>query len=240
MITILCDVDGCLVPGRRQVWDFAGLSELAERIEQREYIFALCSSRPAPFLEAVARQLLISAYCICENGALLFHPLSKNVLVNPSIPREYLTEQEQIHRTLLELTADTDAVVEVGKLYTFSVNTQDPELLPELETVIAERLKGAPIEISKSARSIEIAPLGINKAEGVRFWCEVTQTNSTDILAVGDTDNDLPMFAAVRASAAPANCSDLVRSTVNYVSNKPMVQGVLDIYQRAKAIMEDR
>ncbi|HHT35958.1 MAG: HAD-IIB family hydrolase [Candidatus Wallacebacter cryptica] len=238
MVSILCDVDGCLVPGRGEMWDFAGLSELAERNHSREFTFALCSSRPAPFLEAVARQLLISDYCICENGALLYHPLTKEAILNPIIPQDFFKEQENIHRILEEIIGGKEIVVEVGKSYTFSVNTINPELLPEIEPVIEERLAEAPIDISKSSRSIEIVPRGINKAEGVQFWCEITNTDPDRVLAIGDTDNDLPMFSAAARSAAPANCSELVRSSVDYVSEYPMVRGVLDIYVKAKTIMD--
>ena len=234
---IICDVDGCLVPGRGSAWDFSGFSQLAKDIGTEEFGFTLCSGRPATFLEALARQLMINQYCICENGALLFHPLSKKGIIHPAVPKEFLQERARIQGVLEKLIAGTDVVIELGKDIMFSVNSSDKTMLEDLCTTIKEELRNAPVVVVNSSRSIEVLPHGVNKAAGLRFWAEIEQVDFSQILSIGDADNDLEILQAASTAAAPSNCTEMVRKTVDYVSNQPMIQGVLDICSQASSLI---
>ncbi len=230
---IICDVDGCLVPGRGDAWDFRGLEQLAIDIQQNKFGFALCSGRPATFIEALARQLMINQYCICENGALLFHPLTKKGIIHPAVPKEFVKERPQIQKVLEDLIAETNVVIELGKDIMFSVNAADKSMLDELCGKIQAKLKNAPVVVVNSSRSIEVIPPGVNKAAGMHFWAEMEQVELADILSIGDADNDLEILEAAKTAAAPANCTEAVRATVDYVSDQVMVQGILDICGKA-------
>lgn len=230
---IVSDVDGCLVPGRGVAWDFVGLAEIAARNQKREKLFTLCSSRPATFIEAIARQLQVTNYCICENGSILFNHLTKDILINPQIPQDYLNEYKNIEQILKELVKGSPALVEFGKSFTFSVNMQDEHLLPTIFNAVFEKLKGAPVSIFRSQRSVEVMPQGINKKIGLQFWAEVEKVKLDQVLAIGDAENDLEILEAAERSAAPSNAIEVVKKIVTYVSPFPMVQGVLDIYRRA-------
>lgn len=226
---IICDVDGCLVPPRGHNWDFQSLAILAEQIRKREFIFTLCSGRPATFMEALARQLNITSPLICENGSLLFDPQTKRGLVHPNIPREFIKERPNIRRTIEKLIAGTDAVIELGKDVMFSVNSTNPGQFGDLMPKIQGALKGAPVDIQFSGRSIEVIPRGVTKAQGLAFWAETMNVSVSDTVSIGDADNDLEILRAAGHAAAPANCTPNVRAVAEYISPYPMVEGVLDI-----------
>jgi len=225
----ICDVDGCLVPPRGHKWDFASLASLADRIGRRQFIFTLCSGRPATFMEALARQLTITYPMICENGSLLFDPQTKRGMLNPNIPREFMQQRGDIRRTIEELIAGTDAVIELGKDVMFSVNSSNPGQFGDLKPRLEEALKGAPVEIQFSGRSIEVIPVGVTKAQGLAFWAETMGVAVADTVSIGDADNDLEILNAAGHAAAPANCTPNVRAIAEYISAYPMVEGVLDI-----------
>ncbi|MGI6036744.1 MAG: HAD family hydrolase [Limnochordia bacterium] len=235
--SIICDVDGCLVPPRKEPWDFQGLARLADKIAEKRFSFTLCSGRPATFLEALARQLILEQHCICENGALLFHPLTKQALIHPNIPKEYLAEQGNIRAILQELIAGTPMVIELGKDIMFSVNSSDKSILDELCEQVQEKLAGAPVVVVNSSRSVEVIPKGVNKAAGLEFWAEVEGIDIANTLSIGDADNDLEILRAAGRAAAPGNCTDNVRQTVDYVAQEPMVQGVLEICDKAQELV---
>lgn len=229
VVPIMCDVDGCLVPPRGAMWDFAGLAKLTEMIQRKDVVFSLCSGRPATFMEALARQLMISHYLICENGSVLFHPLTKRGIIHPDIDQDYMQMRPEIARKLEEITAGTDVIVELGKDVMFSINPIDKGQLPELLARIRETFLGSPAVIVDSGRSIEVLPKGVGKAQGLALWSELEGIPVSRILSIGDADNDLSVLQAAGYAAAPANCTDSVRGIVNYVSGQPLVQGVLDI-----------
>ncbi len=226
---IICDVDGCLVPPRGHQWDFTSLAALAEKISRREFVFTLCSGRPATFMEALARQLTITAPLICENGSLLFDPMTKKGLIHPDIPQEFMKERPQIRRTIEELIAGTEAIIELGKDVMFSVNSTDSSIFDKLIPKLEDALAGAPVEIQFSGRSIEVIPRGVTKAQGLAFWAETVGADISETVSIGDADNDLQILQAAGHAAAPANCTPNVKAIAEYVSPYPMVEGVLDI-----------
>jgi HAD superfamily hydrolase (TIGR01484 family) len=229
---VICDVDGCLVPPRGEMWDFAGLERLAEISRRKVVTLALCSGRPPAFMEAMARQLVLGTYCICENGAILMHPLSKVAITHPAIPRSYIKERPDILALLHKLIAGTPTVIEFGKEVMISVNCPDKEALGDLFAQVQERLQGYPVDVMNSGRSVEVVPVGITKDAGLAFWAELAQVPVGEVVSIGDADNDLDILRAAGKSAAPGNCTPAVRAVVDYVSPQPMVGGVLDIVNR--------
>ncbi len=229
---VICDVDGCLVPPRGEMWDFAGLARIAALARSEQVKLALCSGRPPAFQEALARQLMISAYCICENGALLMNPLTKDLILHPNVPQEFVRERPAIMVELQKLVAGTPTVIEFGKEVLISVNPPDKADLPPLFAAVQKTLSGLPVELFNSGRSVEIVPVGVTKEAGLALWAEVEKVPVSAVTAIGDADNDLTILQAAGTAAAPANCTPGVRAVVDFISAQPMVQGVIDIVER--------
>ncbi|MGI6611197.1 MAG: HAD family hydrolase [Limnochordia bacterium] len=226
---VICDIDGCLIPPRGAMWDFTNLEKVAAFNRDGQVRVALCSGRPPAFQEALARQLLVAAYCICENGALLMHPLTKDLILHPNVPQEFMRKRPEIVTELHELVEGTDVVVEFGKEVLISVNPPDKEDLPDLVSAVAKALRGLPIELFNSGRSVEVVPHGVTKDAGLALWAEIENVPIDEITSIGDADNDLAVLEAAGQAAAPANCTPAVRAIVDYVSEYPMVAGVVDI-----------
>lgn len=229
---VICDIDGCLIPERGKMWDFAALAKVAEIVQSGKVTLSLCSGRPPAFQEALARMLMIDSYCICENGALLMHPISKKMLVHPDISPDFMRERPAILQRLHELVNDIPAVVEFGKEVLISVNPPDKNNLVPLMNEIEKALHGAPMQLFNSSRSIEVMPRGVSKKAGLAFWAEVEGVPISEVTSIGDADNDLDILETAGTAAAPANCTPRVRETVDYVSDQAMVQGVYDIIRK--------
>ena len=231
-IAIICDIDGCIVPERGKSWDYQTLEQLIQAIKADHICFGLSSGRPAGFQECLARQMQLTDYCICENGSILMHPMKKIAVPHPDIPKEYLKERPNIREKLNQLCEKFPAVIEFGKEIMFSVNAADKSLLTEIMDAATEILDGVDVDIMNSGRSIEIIPKGITKAEGLAYWAELQGVTVDSICAIGDGDNDLSILSAAGTAAAPSNCSEGVRNVVDYVSESPMVKGILDIVNK--------
>ncbi len=214
------------------MWDFTNLQKVAEFNRDGQLRIAFCSGRPPAFQEALARQLLVAAYCICENGALLMHPLTKDLILHPDVPKEYLRKRPEIMTSLHELVEGTDTVVEFGKEVLISVNPPDKNDLPDLVAAVGKALEGLPIQIFNSGRSVEIVPHGVTKDAGLALWAEIENVPVEEVTSIGDADNDLDILKAAGKAASPANCTPGVRAIVDYVSDYPMVTGVVDILSR--------
>ena len=123
-------------------------------------------------------------------------------MLHPNIPPEFMKERPHIRRTIEELIAGTDALIELGKDVMFSVNSTNPGQFGDLMPKLKDALLGAPVEIQFSGRSIEVIPQGVTKAQGLAFWAETTGAAVTDTVSIGDADNDLEILKAAGHAAA--------------------------------------
>ena len=103
----------------------------------------------------------------------------------------------------------------------------------------AQRLDALPerkrLSVQPNRDRLDVVPAGVDKAAGLRLllahlaaarpasaarWPEGPR-----ILAVGDGENDLPVFAASTRSVAVANAADIVRQAADEVAPLPAAQG---------------
>ncbi len=89
------------------------------------------------------------------------------------------------------------------------------EVLPELQAHFAGR---AEVLISKPY-FLEVLPLGVDKGEALRLLCGILGIGLEDVLAMGDSMNDLGMLRAAGQSWAPANGLPEIRAAADRVSH---------------------
>jgi hydroxymethylpyrimidine pyrophosphatase-like HAD family hydrolase len=72
---------------------------------------------------------------------------------------------------------------------------------------------GSTRRIVTNKGSIALAPLGCDKASGLRAAIADLRLQHLPILAIGDAANDMPMFAIATMPVAVANADDAVRAS---------------------------
>jgi len=89
------------------------------------------------------------------------------------------------------------------------------------------------LEASNSdPRNIEYNPLGVTKATGLRELCELVGFQMADIVAVGDSLNDLAMIQEAGLGIAMGNAQDAVKRAADTVALSNDEDGVAEIIQR--------
>lgn len=69
------------------------------------------------------------------------------------------------------------------------------------------------IEITRSApRFTEFMKLGVSKASAIKILAEKYGVDNSEILAIGDSENDLPMITAVGCGVAMGNAVEVVKA----------------------------
>jgi len=76
----------------------------------------------------------------------------------------------------------------------------------------------------------------VDKGAGLRFLCAQAGYAAEEVLAVGDSDVDLPLLRAAGYSAAPANANPEIKRVAGYVSPCETTQGVRDILQHFEIV----
>jgi hydroxymethylpyrimidine pyrophosphatase-like HAD family hydrolase len=107
-----------------------------------------------------------------------------------------------------------------------SMFVAEPEVQDALRPKIEERF-GDKIYIARTLRNfLEVMDCRVSKGRGLRFALECRGLKPEEIIAFGDEENDIPMFEAVRFSAAPANAKDTVKARADLVIGPNTEDGV--------------
>ncbi len=85
---------------------------------------------------------------------------------------------------------------------------------------------------STSRHNIEVNPPGVSKASGLAVACERLCIAPDQVVAIGDSLNDLPMFRFAGRAVAMDNASDEVKSEADFVTDSNDRDGVAVAIQR--------
>lgn len=107
----------------------------------------------------------------------------------------------------------------VVKIYFFS---RDCEKIKNWRSQLNRMRKEMDFSISSSSRhNVEIAVNHVSKATGLRLLLKEYGLAPAELMAVGDSENDLPMFELAGCSVAMKNAMDFVRKQADEVTKYP-------------------
>jgi len=102
----------------------------------------------------------------------------------------------------------------------------EPEIFAKLRPRLDELL-GDSIYITQSHRTfLEVMDAKVSKGKGLSFVMERLSLERDEVIAFGDEENDIPMFASAGFSVAPSNAKDSVKATASLVVGSNVDDGV--------------
>ncbi|MCL2007116.1 MAG: Cof-type HAD-IIB family hydrolase [Treponema sp.] len=112
----------------------------------------------------------------------------------------------------------------------------EPEILSTIRPRLEERL-GKTVYIAKTSETfLEVMNAGASKGRGLKTIMELYGFKPEEVIAIGDEENDLPMFDVAGFSAAPAGAKDVVRQKVDLILGACSEDGVAifleNVYRR--------
>jgi len=101
---------------------------------------------------------------------------------------------------------------------------------PDVQAVLRTKLEGRfgnSVYIAQTLRNfLEVMDSKVSKGEGLKLVMDHYSLKSEEVMAFGDEENDLPMFAVAGFSAAPSNAKDCVKAAANIVIGSNAEDGV--------------
>ncbi|MDR0512201.1 MAG: Cof-type HAD-IIB family hydrolase [Treponema sp.] len=102
----------------------------------------------------------------------------------------------------------------------------EPDVLESLRLKIDERF-GNSIYMALTLKTfLEVMNAGVSKGNGLQFVMDQYSLKREEVLAFGDEENDLPMFAVAGFSAAPENAKESVKAAAGIVIGSNAEDGV--------------
>jgi hydroxymethylpyrimidine pyrophosphatase-like HAD family hydrolase len=174
-------------------------------------------------LEAFLLPAAAALYCLRlsrETGVYLhmFFPGPQGeILLSERIGAE--TEFYQRRTGLLPAVADLEEVLGQSNV-TGCIKAMFIGEGPKLEAVQARLEKDLPGETTQARSSptfLEVMLYGVSKGRGLLSAMDRRGLKAEEVIAFGDEENDLPMFAVTGSAIAPANARQTVREAADTV-----------------------
>ena len=73
---------------------------------------------------------------------------------------------------------------------------------------------------------VDVHKKGVNKAEAVRFLCEKEGISTDEVMAFGNTENDVPLLKMAGLSFAVANADEVAKKAASHLCRSNEEDGV--------------
>ena len=119
-------------------------------------------------------------------------------------------------------------------------NVKEKNVFPRFTEVVLERtfdLEEAkklfvenkmPVMLSDSQYAFHINSKGIDKASGFEQVMKMLSVTHDDVIAIGDSDTDIPLFKIAKTSVALGNSSDFVQSQASFSVTSKSGDGLIE------------
>ena len=149
-----------------------------------------------------------------------YEEMSKTLPENRRIKIQYLDEDYTIHNAL----NDANHAIQKGIVF------PNMEVIPVLREEFAdfEQVK----VVSSGPDNIEFTALGADKGLGVLALAKAKGIKPEEIIAIGDSENDLAMLKVVGMPVAMGNAVDSVKEVAKYITDTNVNDGVAKMIEK--------
>jgi phosphoglycolate phosphatase (TIGR01487 family) len=195
----------------------AATVEALQKFKESGRKVILVTGREIPDLHSVFSETAIFDLIVAENGALLYWPqtkLEKTVAAPPPKAFPELLRKKAVN------------TLSVGRVI---IATMDVYEKPVREAIAELKLDS---EIIPNKGSLMVLPRGIDKGFGLAVALRELKIDPSEVVAVGDAENDHSLFRGAGFSAAVANALPELKAHASWVTPSGHGTGVRELIER--------
>lgn len=226
---ILTDLDGTMV---RQETDTATEAVLAavREAEARGIVFAAVTGRPYRHTGELLRHIGFRHPCIFDGGAVIMNPVTGEILWSKSVPAATVRQAVAILLPYVSIIRYDSDVMHRDQVVLQAIEQPTDSIWANVPAEVADRLvtelaalPGIAVHANAgpgadfSRCGIQITHAEADKQHAVSALLRLTGIDRDHTMAIGDGDNDLPLFRAAAVKVAMGNASDSLKSAADLV-----------------------
>ena len=211
---IVFELDGTLAEQGKEIEPH--IIYALKELENSGKLVALCSGKPAFYLTGLLRQIgLKNQIIIGENGAevQIGNALPPNKFTFIDIPEEKLERMQVIKKQIAKMF--NNEIWIQNNRFAISPFPKQTKSFKKIEKYLEQnknQLKG--LKVYRHADCFDIVAEEVNKKEGLLKALEFLNLKASEMVAVGDAENDYPMFELAEVSIG-INLKDKEKVNIN-------------------------
>jgi 5-amino-6-(5-phospho-D-ribitylamino)uracil phosphatase len=228
---IALDMDGTLLNDQHEISE-ENRQAIKEAQEKGVYV-VLSTGRSLRKCEYHADSLALTSYLVTVNGSEIWDDkrelIERHIVKSDSIQWMLdLTKQHNVRFWAINTNRnwfdEMPEDIHAEEWLKFGFNIKDE---PTRDKILKELQARGEFELSNSTpTNIEVNPAGINKAKGLTLVCERLGIEMKNVMAVGDSLNDLAMIEAAGLGIAMGNAQETVKKAAAWVTSTNNEDGV--------------
>ena len=234
---VALDMDGTLLNNKGQVSEEN--RKTIKAAKDKGIIVVLSTGRSILTVREHADDLELTSYLVTVNGSEIYdekRDLVERNLVNTE-HIQWMWELSKLHKTKFwaintERTWHNEMPEDFHKLdwLKFGFTIEDDATR---ELVLNELTSRGEFELTNSTlKNIEVNTAGINKARGLALVCSRLGIEMKNVMAVGDSRNDLMMIKEAGLGVAMGNAQDVVKEEADWITSTNEEDGVAKAIQK--------
>jgi len=234
---IALDMDGTLLDDRHEVSDEN--RRAIKEAEKRGVRVVLSTGRSLKTARDYVLSLELSSYLVTVNGGEIWGP-NGELVQRSKVDTEHIQwmfELSKKHKTGFWATSSENVWrnnmpedLFSQEWIKFGFHIEEDEIR---ESVLKELQDKGLFEISNSSlKNIEVNALGINKAVGLQKVCDLLGISMDNVMAVGDSLNDIAMITEAGLGIAMGNAQETVKEAADDVTGTNQDSGVAQAIEK--------
>jgi HAD superfamily hydrolase (TIGR01484 family) len=228
---IALDMDGTLLNEEGEVSEEN--RRAIEEAQAKGVHVVLSTGRSILSCRPFAESLKLSSYLVTVNGSEVWDSTG-NLLERTILDGEHIQKMWELKNThntrFWAVTSDRiwreefpeDVLSHEWLKFGFDVDEDDVR-----ETILTELSKNGMLEITNSSpTNIEVNAIGINKARALVTICNQLDITMDDVIAMGDSLNDIAMIEQAGCGVAMGNAQPIVKEAADWVTGTNAEDGV--------------
>lgn len=228
---IALDMDGTLLNSNGEVSaeNRAAIKEAKEKGIQ----IILSTGRSRLSCNEYAKSLQLNSYLVTVNGSEIWGPTGELVQRNKVDAEliQWMWELSKTHSAKFWAIGCEgvwhnempDNLLDINWLK-FGFEIDDDEIRESIKNELSK--KGTFEVTNSSLTNLEVNALGINKALGIKAVCDILGISMENVMACGDSLNDIAMIKECGWGVAMGNAQEIIKQTANAVTDDHNEDGV--------------
>ncbi|MDQ0861396.1 Cof-type HAD-IIB family hydrolase [Bacillus sp. V2I10] len=234
---IALDMDGTLLNEKKEISE-ANRNAIRDA-EARGIHVVISTGRSMATLRDLAKSLSLSSYLVTVNGSEIWDEhgelVERNIVHNDLMT--WMFDLSKAHKTGYWATS-TERVffnempedLSTYQWLKFGYEIEDDKAR---ETILNELRSRGEFEITNSSpTNLEVNAIGINKAKGIEKVCGLLGITMENVMACGDSMNDLAMIKEAGLGIAMGNAQEIVKEAADWVTLSNDEDGVAEAIKK--------